>query len=128
MKFIDFHLGYSNIQNFTRSELLESIINPSIEPMLNNLSDVQELEIVGDVDVHNPDQNVTFHEVSIATKNSILGKCMMEYKNLVSRNNLQGSDADRRRTILSSFNINSRYRDYLTELCQAIGYGISYNI
>jgi len=60
MKLICFHLGYSDIQNFTRLDVEESVINPSIEPILNNLSDVQQLEIVGDVDIHNPVQKSSF--------------------------------------------------------------------
>jgi hypothetical protein len=71
MKIIGFHLGYSDIQNLILSDVEESVINPSIESMLTNLSDVQQLETVGDVELHDPEQKVFFYDVPIATESSI---------------------------------------------------------
>ena len=122
MKLIGFHLGYSDIQNLILSDVEESVINPFIEPILNNLSDVQQLEIVGDLDIHNPEQKVFFYEVPVATKNSILGKCIKEYKQLILDYGFQGNDANRRITILSSReNWTLRYTTYLQQLSQCIG-------
>ena len=128
MKLICFHLGYSDIQNFTRLNVEESVINPSIEPILNNLSDVQQLEIVGDVDTHNPEQNIFFYDVPVATKNSILGRCIREYKQLILDYGFQGNDANRRIAILRSReNWKQQYATYLQQLSQCIGLNGSYN-
>jgi hypothetical protein len=127
MKIIGFHLGYSDIQNLILSDVEESVINPSIEPMLTNLSDVQQLEIVGDVDLHNPEQKVFFYDVPIATKSSILGRCIKEYKQLILDYGFQGNDASRRITILRSRdNWTQRYTSYLQQLSQCIGLNGSY--
>ena len=127
MKIIGFHLGYSDIQNLILSELEESVINPSLEPMLNNLSDSQQLEIVGDIDIHQPEQKVFFYDVPIATKNSILGRCIKEYKQLFLDYGFPGNDANRRITILRSpANWTQRYTTYLQQLSQCIGLNGSY--
>jgi hypothetical protein len=127
MKIIGFHLGYSDIQNLILSELEESVINPSLEPMLNNLSDSQQLEIVGDIDIHQPEQKVFFYDVPIATKNSILGRCIKEYKQLFLDYGFPGNDANRRITILRSpTNWTQRYTTYLQQLSQCIGLKGSY--
>ena len=127
MKIICFHLGYSDIQNLILSELEESVINPSLEPMLNNLSDSQQLEIVGDIDIHQPEQKVFFYDVPIATKNSILGRCIKEYKQLFLDYGLPGNDANRRITILRSHaNWTQLYTTYLQQLSQCIGLNGSY--
>jgi hypothetical protein len=127
-KLIGFHLGYSDLQKITRLDVEESVINPSIEQMLSNLSDVQQLELVGDVDLHNPEPNVFFYEVPIATQNSILGRCIREYKQLILDYGFQGTDANRRITILRSReNWQRRYSTYLQQLSQCIGLNGSYN-
>jgi hypothetical protein len=127
MKLIGFHLGYSDIQNLILSEVEESLINPSLEPMLNKLSDVQQLEIIGDVDIHNPEQNISFYEIPLATKNSILGRCIKEYKQLILDYGFQGNDANRRITILHSReDWTQRYTTYLQQLSQCIGLNGTY--
>ncbi len=127
MKIICFHLGYSDIQNLILSDLEESVINPSLEPMLNNLSDSQQLEIVGDIDIHQPEQKVFFYDVPIATKNSILGRCIKEYKQLILDYGFQGNDANRRITILHSReDWTQRYTTYLQQLSRCIGLNGSY--
>ena len=127
MKIICFHLGYSDIQNLSLSDLEESVINPSLEPMLNNLSDSQQLEIVGDIDIHQPEQKVFFYDVPIATKNSILGRCIKEYKQLFLDYGFPGNGANRRITLLRSpANWTRRYTTYLQQLSQCIGLNGSY--
>jgi hypothetical protein len=127
MKLICFHLGYSDIQNLILSDLEESVINPSLEPILNNLSDSQQLEIVGDIDIHQPEQKVFFYDVPIATNNSILGRCIKEYKQLFLDYGFPGNDANRRITILHSpANWAKRYTTYLQQLSQCIGLNGSY--
>jgi hypothetical protein len=127
MKIICFHLGYSDIQNLILSDLEESVINPSLEPMLNNLSDSQQLEIVGDIDIHQPEQKVFFYDVPIATKNSILGRCIKEYKQLFLDYGFPGNGANRRITLLRSpANWTRRYTTYLQQLSQCIGLNGSY--
>lgn len=124
MKIIGFHLGYSDIQNLILSDVEESVINPSIESMLTNLSDVQQLEIVGDVDLNAPEQKVFFYDVPIATENSILGRCIKEYKLLILDYGFLANhnNASHRRTILrSSDNWTQRYTSYLQQLSQCIG-------
>ncbi len=126
MKFIAFHLGYGNIQDFTRVELHESAIDSNIEQMLNKLSDVQKLKIIGNVDISNPSQNVLFHDRSIATKNSVLGSCMGEFKTLALQSGLQGSYAERRKTIMNSPKIYPRYTEYVNQLSQATGLPVTF--
>ena len=127
MKIICFHLGYSDIQNLILSDLEESVINPFIEPMLNNLSDVQKIEIVGDIDINQSEQKVFFYDVPIATENSLLGRCIKEYKQLILDYGFPGNDANRRITILRSHaNWTQLYTTYLQQLSQCIGLNGSY--
>jgi hypothetical protein len=132
-KLIAFHLGDSNVHDLTSPERGRLGIDPGfIEPKLNNLAETAQMEIVGDVDNAIPDQVVVCNDIPVATRNSILGRCIETYDGLVQKHGLQGNAVDIRRKIMQRYrgmgDLGRQYVMSREQLSESMGRHGSYNL
>ena len=134
-KLIAFHLGYL----LTPFESESVKIDPYIKSRLDNLSEGEQIRIVGDLnnatstDAISTEQVISYSE-PVATRNSLLGRCIEVYNKLVERSNLQGEATNIRRKIIQRCRTNNTRqleRQYLISLellSSSIGMMGSYQI
>ncbi len=129
-KLIAFHLGYL----LTPFEAQSVEIEPNIKSRLDNLSEGEQRRLVGDLNNAISTEQVVSYSEPVATRNSLLGRCIEAYNKLVERSNLQGEATDIRRKIIQRCRTNStreHERQYLMSLellSQSIGMMGSYQI
>lgn len=129
-KIVAFHLGDPNVHDLISPNRERLGIDPFIAQRLNNLVEAKQIEIVGDVDNAAPAQVVVWDDKPVATKNSLLGRCIEAYRGLVQQHDLQGNAVDIRRNIMQRYkamgNLGRQYVLSREQLSLHLGMGGSY--